>query len=102
MEVSQEDMAKYQQLLQQEIEFKEGNRRRATKYYNKHYKINDNNTEQEKEKIKKNKQRRSLIDKEKYANNKDFYKAKQRQYRDNKIKRQLDEIINNDDIINTI
>ena len=31
MEVSQEDMAKYQLLLKKEIEFKEGNRRRASK-----------------------------------------------------------------------
>lgn len=102
MEVSQEDMAKYQLLLKKEIEFKEGNRRRASKYYQKTYKIKDSNTEEEKERIKKNKERRSLMDKEKYANNKEFYKAKQREYRDNKIRRQLDEIINNNNIISPL
>jgi len=102
MELSQEDMAKYQLLLQEEINFKEGNRRRATKYYNKHYKISEHNTEEEKEIIRKNKERRRIIDKEKYASNKDFYKAKQKQYRENKIKRELDQIINKDDISNAV
>ena len=43
--LSTEELEKFNILLRKEQEFKESSRRRATKYYHKHFKLNDNNTD---------------------------------------------------------
>ncbi len=85
--VSAEDIEKFNALLQKEKEFKENSRKRANKYYHKHFKLNDNMGEEEKEIVKKNIADRQKKLSEKYRNNREFFISRQKQYRKNKLER---------------
>ena len=84
---STEDVEKFNMLLKKEQEFKESSRKRATKYYHKHFKLNDNMGEEEKEIVKKNIAEKKKKLSEDYFNNKEFYVARQKRYRQNKLER---------------
>ena len=85
--ISTERMAQIQALIQKEEKYREGNRRRANKYYHKHFKINENMEEEEVEIVTKNIKEKKQKEHDKYMNNKEFYINRQKQYRINKLER---------------
>ena len=85
--ISTERMARIQALIQKEEKYREGNRRRANKYYHKHFKIHENMEEEEVEIVKKNIKEKKEKEHNKYMNNKEFYINRQKQYRINKLER---------------
>ena len=87
MNFSTEEVEKFNMLLKKEQEFKEASRKRATKYYHKHFKLNDNMAEEEIEIVKKNIEKRQKKLSADYFNNKDIYIARQKRYRQNKLER---------------
>jgi len=86
-EVSLERMALIQSIIKKEEHYREGNRRRANKYYHKHFKINENMNEEEIKNVKKNIEEKRKKEQDKYMNNREFYIKRQQQYRKNKEER---------------
>lgn len=85
--LSVEEINKFNTLLKKEEEFKQANRRRATKYYHKHFKLNDNMSEEERQIVSENIKERQKKFSDKYLNNRQFYIARQKQYRKNKLEK---------------
>lgn len=59
-------------------------RNNANKWYNKKYVIKDDMTEEQKQEVRDNIEKRKLREKEKYNKNKEYYAQKAKQYRERK------------------